>query len=214
MTEAEWLASEDWLPMLRFLNKMSTDRHDKLPGTRKDYLFAAACCRLLWDWLTDGFRGVVLDIERHADDPGQPDANGPAFEHEFWLSRRAAPEHIQAAFDALEGASGPWHVDGQVDGWTVGTAAERKKQTPLARDIFGNPFRPVAIDPAWLAWNGGLVRKLAQSVYDERAFGRLPVLADALEDAGCADADILSHCRSGGPHVWGCWVVDALLGKR
>jgi len=78
----------------------------------------------------------------------------------------------------------------------------------------GNPFRPAPhIDPAWLAGNGGTVPKLARAIYDERAFDRLPVLADALEDAGCTDADILTHCRSGGEHVRGCWVVDLLLGK-
>jgi hypothetical protein len=84
----------------------------------------------------------------------------------------------------------------------------------LLRDIFGNPFRTVTLDPAWLAWNGGTVRKLAQAVYDDRAFDRLPILADALEDAGCTDGEILAHCRSGGEHVRGCWVVDLLLGKE
>jgi hypothetical protein len=213
MTEAEWLASEDWHPMLRFLDRMVAAGNEKPPAARwesllrKENLFSAACCRLLWDWLTDGFRGAVLDIERHADDPGQPDANGVELEHEFELSRRAAPEPVQSAFDAL-------HATWRFDDVTFGNAAVRKEQTPLARDIFGNPFRPAVVDPAWLLWNESGVRKLAQSVYAERAFDRLPVLADALEDAGCADADLLSHCRSGGPHVRGCWVVDALLGKR
>ena len=66
---------------------------------------------------------------------------------------------------------------------------------------------------AWLAWNGGTVPRIAQAIYAERAFDRLPVLADALEDAGCANADVLAHCRSGGEHVRGCWVIDLLLGK-
>jgi hypothetical protein len=69
------------------------------------------------------------------------------------------------------------------------------------------------INPIWLRWNDGTVVKLAQSIYDERRFTDLPILADALEDAGCADADILAHCRGPGPHVRGCWVVDLLLGK-
>ena len=64
-----------------------------------------------------------------------------------------------------------------------------------------------------VAWNDGTVRKIAQAIYDERAFDRLPILADALEDAGCDNADILNHCRNGGEHVRGCWVVDLLLGK-
>jgi protein phosphatase len=75
-------------------------------------------------------------------------------------------------------------------------------------------FAPVCIDPAWLAWNGGTVARIARSVNEERAFDRLPVLADALEDAGCDNADILGHCRSGGPHVRGCWALDAVLGKE
>jgi hypothetical protein len=58
------------------------------------------------------------------------------------------------------------------------------------------------------------VLKLSRAIYDDRAFDRLPVLADALEDAGCTDRTILAHCRSGGEHVRGCWVVDLLLGKQ
>lgn len=85
----------------------------------------------------------------------------------------------------------------------------------LLRDIFGPlPFRPVAVDPDWLRWNHGTVPAVARHVYEDRAFHDLPILADALEDAGCADADILGHCRSTGSHVRGCWVVDLLLGHR
>jgi hypothetical protein len=80
----------------------------------------------------------------------------------------------------------------------------------LLRDIYGNPFRPVTLDAAWQT---STVVALAQSVYDERAFERLPILADALEEAGCTNADLLVHCRQPGEHVRGCWVVDLLLGK-
>jgi hypothetical protein len=84
----------------------------------------------------------------------------------------------------------------------------------LLRDIFGSlPFRPVNIAPDVLAWNDSTVVKLAQGIYDDRAFDRLLVLADALEEAGCHDADILGHCRQPGPHVGGCWLVDAILRK-
>ncbi|HEY1378110.1 MAG TPA: hypothetical protein VGF55_15015 [Gemmataceae bacterium] len=84
----------------------------------------------------------------------------------------------------------------------------------MLHDVIGPlPFRPVAVDPAWLAWNHGTVPAIARRVYDERAFHDLPILADALEDAGCTDADILAHCRQGGEHVRGCWVVDLILGK-
>jgi hypothetical protein len=93
--------------------------------------------------------------------------------------------------------------------------AEKETQAGLVRDIFGTlHFHTVPIDPLWLAWNEGTVVKLAQTIYDDRAFDRMPVLADALEDAGCDNADILGHLRGPGPHVRGCWVVDLLLGKE
>ena len=86
------------------------------------------------------------------------------------------------------------------------------KILPWLHDVFGNPFRPVSLSPSWLAWNDG-APKLAQVIYNDRAFDRLPLLADALEDAGCTDAAILSHCREPGEHVRGCRVVDMLLGR-
>jgi hypothetical protein len=98
---------------------------------------------------------------------------------------------------------------------------ERAHQAALVRDIFGNPFRPApALDPAWLIWQGGTVARLARAVYDERRLTegtldpmRLSLLADALEDAGCADAELLGHLRGPGPHVRGCWALDLVLGK-
>jgi hypothetical protein len=91
---------------------------------------------------------------------------------------------------------------------------EEKQQAALLRDIVGNPFRPAAVEAGWLAWNGGTIRKLAQAIYDQRAFDGLPVLADALEEAGCTDAEILGHLRGPGPHARGCRVLDAILGKE
>jgi carbon storage regulator len=81
--------------------------------------------------------------------------------------------------------------------------------------IHGNQEpRPAAaaFDPAWLRWQDGAVARLARTIRDEWAWDRLPILADALEEAGCASAAILEHCRAGGHHATGCWVVDALLG--
>jgi hypothetical protein len=89
-------------------------------------------------------------------------------------------------------------------------APERTAHSHLLRDIFGNIYRPASLDPSWGTFT---VTALAQAVYDDRAFDRLPILADALEDAGCTNQDILAHCRGPGPHVLGCWVVDLLLGK-
>jgi hypothetical protein len=89
--------------------------------------------------------------------------------------------------------------------------AEKGHQTRLLRCIFGNPFRLVSIDPGWRTET---VVALAQGIYQDRAFDRLPVLADSLEEAGCDHSDILTHCRGEGPHARGCWVVDLLLGKN
>jgi hypothetical protein len=94
--------------------------------------------------------------------------------------------------------------------WDSRRQQEMVCQCALLRDIFGNPFRPVSVDASWLA---GPVITLADTIYTDRAFDRLPLLADALEEAGCTDADILAHCRGDGPHVRGCWVVDLILGK-
>src|SRR5262249_17879854 len=100
-------------------------------------------------------------------------------------------------------------------------ATHEAAQAPLLRDIFGNPFRPVTTNPAWLTWSDGTVVKLGEAIYQERELRsgpldltRLAVLADALEDAGCADPDLLGHLRGAGPHVRGCWAVDLLLGKE
>jgi hypothetical protein len=80
----------------------------------------------------------------------------------------------------------------------------------LLRDIVGNPFRPVAFDPNWRT---STAVALATRMYDSRDFSVMPILADALQDAGCDHPDILAHCRDDGPHARGCWVVDLVLGK-
>src|SRR5262249_13726632 len=87
---------------------------------------------------------------------------------------------------------------------------EESAQSDLVRCVFGNPFRPVAVDAAWLT---STVVALAKQMYESRDFSPMPILADALQDAGCDGEDILSHCRVPGPHVRGCWVVDLVLGK-
>jgi hypothetical protein len=92
------------------------------------------------------------------------------------------------------------------------TPARRRAQADGLRCIFGNPFRPVEVDPGWLTWNEGTVTRVARSIYDDRAWGQLPVLGDALEDAGCTNEDVLAHCRGPGPHARGCWVVDLVSG--
>ena len=89
---------------------------------------------------------------------------------------------------------------------------EEVNQTSRIRDIFGNPFRTVTMDPAGLASNKS-VSEMTQAIYDKRCFEDMPILADMLTAAGCENDEILRHCRSEGPHVRGCWVVDSILGK-
>lgn len=89
---------------------------------------------------------------------------------------------------------------------------EGRYQASLLRDLFG-PFRTVVVEESWLRWNDRCVVKMAQAIYEERRFEDLPILADALEDAGCDNEEMLTHCREPGQHVRGCWVVDLLLGK-
>jgi len=88
---------------------------------------------------------------------------------------------------------------------------ERASQCDLLRDIFCNPFHPVTADPSWLT---PTIITLAQTIYSERTFDRLPAVAAALEAAGCADQNILTHCRNDRVHVRGCWVLDLVLGKK
>jgi hypothetical protein len=89
--------------------------------------------------------------------------------------------------------------------------AEFAEKEKLLRDIFGNPFRPVAFRPEWRT--SGVLGPASQ-MYNSRDFALMPILADALQDAGCGNEDILNHCLGGGPHVRGCWVVDLVLGKE
>jgi hypothetical protein len=104
----------------------------------------------------------------------------------------------------------------------LGHTEVTQAQSILIRDLFGNPFRAApTVEPSLLNWNGGLITHLAQAAYDDRQLpegtlsaSRLAVLADAFEEAGCADAEILAHLRGPGPHVRGCHVLDAILGKE
>jgi len=125
---------------------------------------------------------------------------------------------LRLAADAAElGAEVAWWA---VWAWGRAGAAERRAQAGLLREILGNPFRPVSVEAAWLSWDGGTVPRLARAAYEERRLpegtldpARLAVLADALEEAGCTNPDILGHLRGPGPHVRGCWAVDLLLGR-
>jgi hypothetical protein len=101
------------------------------------------------------------------------------------------------------------------DDWEAALVAdfrhEAEQQASLGREVFGSPFRPVTVNPSWLT---STVTALARRMYESRDFGAMPVLADALQDAECDNGDLLDHCRGPGPHVRGCWAIDAILGER
>jgi hypothetical protein len=209
MTEAEWLAGTDPTPMLAYLRGKADDRRLRL--------FAVACCRRIWHLLADErSRRAVEVAERYADrwasDGQLRAASGEAAAVGIGFGTQFSPANA-AHFAAL---AGQVFADrcGMYAATAVADPAEPAAQASLLRCLWGNPFLRVAVAPSLLSWNEGAVVHLAQGIYEDRAFDRLPFLADALEEAGCHDAAMLDHCRQRGPQVRGCWVVDLLLGKE
>jgi hypothetical protein len=97
---------------------------------------------------------------------------------------------------------------------TVPDPAESRYQADLLREVVGNPFAAPPAVPAWLTWENGLLARLAEGIRLEGAADRLPILADALEDAGCTEAPLLEHLRRSHPHLRTCWALDRMVGKR
>jgi hypothetical protein len=126
--------------------------------------------------------------------------------HETWV---VASRCQNALFDCVPGADP--NTDEDEFGVDIRRQFESRWQARALRDIVGNPFHPVALDPRWRTAS---VRDLASAVYEDALTDRMPILADALEDAGCGDERIIRHCRDGGIHVRGCWVIDLLLHKK
>jgi hypothetical protein len=93
-------------------------------------------------------------------------------------------------------------------------AALLQRYHTLVFELFGNPFSPACLGPAWLAWEDGAAVKLARAVYDGRRFDDMPVLADALEEAGCGDEEVVGHLRGPGLHTRGCHILDGILGLK
>jgi hypothetical protein len=231
MTEAEWLTCPYPYHLLPFLRGKASDR--------KLRLFACACCRRIWHLLPDQrARDAVETAERFADglvDNGERVTARKAAQQVAqsravttrprspkWQRRAASAVYHATARGALAAAWDTSHLAVDALVWGAGGygldqaprigAAEQAHQADVLRDVFGNPFRPTAINQLWRDWQGGTSRKLAQAIYDGRRFEDMPVLADALEDAGCTDAAILEHCRKE-DHVRGCWVLDGLLDR-
>jgi hypothetical protein len=222
MTEQEWRECRDPNAMLAALRGKASERKRKL--------FRCACWRLVWHLLEEGPpRQLVEAMEREADNPitgaaelMQAHVAANAVRERQSGARREGNPQAKALQRLLNGFStaGDGTGDALMTQLVVleegGEQARRKiqqVQCELLRDLVRNSFRPARIDPAWLKANDGAAPKLARAIYDERAFAQLPVLGDALEDAGCTDAEVLAHCRRAGTHVRGCWVVDAVLGK-
>jgi hypothetical protein len=135
-----------------------------------------------------------------------------------WAAECAAKTAVSARSVADKAACAvAWETGVESSEDSVFRAAYRtaaKEQCDLLRDVFGPlAFRPFAIDPSVLAWNDRLVMRIADAIYEKREWGEMPILADALLDAGCGDEKVLSHVRKEELHVKGCWVLDLLMGK-
>jgi hypothetical protein len=197
MTNAEWASSSSPDEMLESLFAR------RKPSSRKLRLFVCACCRHVPELLTDERARPTVDVvERFADALATGAELSKALDVHWSVPhsrvlRQLTPAHALSVRSAIASVA----LDG---------VAERQHQAHLIRCIFDSIYRPVVLEPAWLSSD---VVALAQGIYGDKAFDRMPILADALQDAGCENEAILSHCRGDGPHVRGCWVIDALLGK-
>jgi hypothetical protein len=216
VTEADWLACDDPAPMLKHL--------DRVTNARKFALYACGSCRAVYDRLTDPrSREAVEAAERAADRLiTESDLRRAAERAAEVRSSHPVRAVYRAANDPPDYVSCLWvtgHVSltfGECD--SAEWIATRPRQAALLRCVFGNPFRPTTLDRSLLT---PTALSLADATYAERSLpsgeldlSRLRVLSDALEEAGCTDAEILSHLRSPGPHVCGCWAVDLILGKE
>jgi hypothetical protein len=232
MDESTWLTCPDPRPMLDFLaGPGAVLAPPGKPRERKYRLFALACCRRIEHIFPedDAYSRMLRVVERYTDgqateeelraaswgpgdDPASQavaatlfDQDTPENEAAYIADRVLGAVHEDLA-DRLTIAGSD--ADASDAALEAVAEEERIAQADLLREVFGNPFRPVTIAPACLAWNERTIPKLAQAIYEEGAFDRLPILADALEEAGCTDPALLEHCRRSGGHCRGCWVVD------
>jgi hypothetical protein len=233
MTHDEWLASIDPQPMLAFL------RDGGKISKRKATLFAVACCRGVWHLMLDErSRKAVAWAEQSADGVGSWDHTvvalqaaseassemrsrpRPAANGERRLPRGATTGASAAAVATLMGdglvvsekaARAAAYLEG-LEVWQATYDSERLAHAAILRDIVGDPFAPApTVAPTVLTWNAGMVPELAKSIYEKGIFQDLPVLADALEEAGSTDIAMLEHFRGRGPHARGCAWLDAML---
>jgi hypothetical protein len=220
MTERQWRTFRRFRTFLDNLWAVAkTDIRSPEVGAdeRKLRLVACGCCRRRWELLPEPARAAVVAAEQFCD--------GQITREELRAAEQVAYAAVPVSIWCVMGhphQAGRWAAAEFPDNVIEDTpecvragvtnradrAAEERAQCDLVRCVFGNPFRPVTLDPAWRT---SATVGLALSVYESRDFGVLPVLADALQEAGCQDAAILGHCRGPGPHARGCWVVDWIL---
>jgi hypothetical protein len=218
MTGDEWNDCTNPAAMLTFLRSTGS------ASDRKLRLFAVACCRRVWPLLTDERARKAVEFADGL--VGEPALAAAAFEVRTALSDPASPGPLQAAAGAIwldafaashyaafatartsNGIRFPLLCEARDVEW-LGQAA-------MLCDLFGTlPFRDIDMGPSLLTWRDGTLPKLARAIYEERRFGDLPVLADALEEAGCDNPDMVRHCRQQeAVHVRGCWLLDLLMGR-
>lgn len=213
MTELKWLACTEPTRMLEHLEGKASERQFRL--------FVCACWRSVWQLLDQTQREVIPVNEASADryrsenctvfqtlgrEGRRVGVAGPV--RADCAAAQAAEARSVAASAACEDAETEFEEVGQ---WKRAMHRTSRQQCDVVRCIFGNPFRPTHVPDEWRTWNDGTLVKMARSIYDGRRWNEMPILADALEDAGCTDALLLDHCRTPPEHVRGCHVLDALL---
>jgi hypothetical protein len=220
MTEKQWLTARTIDPLRNWCEY----HHKRNP--RKERLFACACCRRIWEQLRDERSRAAIEAaeayaDRRIDRATLSKARAEAVCAEQaapWPSGRRvgrfSPKFAQAAtlVTHRERFSVFVETSRYAQFATSNAMVESAAQAGLLRDIFGNPFRPVVFASEW---RNDTALSLAKHIYEARDFAQMPILADALQDAGCDNTDILNHCRDPQQtHVRGCWVVDLVLGKE
>jgi len=217
MTEEEWLACDLPGKMVYYSKSRISDR--------KRTLLQVACLRRIEAFLPGPISKGAATILEQSLDGSVPEEKLATMRADALEEALAFPNpHGKQLPEAFAGTAVYYSDDtellmercAETTAWAKAgmpdaiSAPEEIAQCLLIRDIFGNPFRPAAVDPSWLTSD---VLALATGIYQDRAYDRMPILADALQDAGCDIDDVLNHCRSEGPHVRGCWVVDLLTGR-
>lgn len=205
MTETAWLACSDPQVMLAFLR-------DRGASDRKLRLFACAVCRRLGYRVGRGGLDAVAAAERFAD--GRTDDYDLVIAAEVLESRlRPVDSHRDLYTHLLQRLPEICLLTdiGDRQGLSlIAAVAGPAGGADLLREVFGNPFLPVGFDPGWRT---EAAVALARQLYESGEFGAMPILGDALQDAGCETNDILAHCHGPGPHARGCWVADMVLGR-